>query len=199
VKLLRNLEGFLLRPDDLDPLIRMAVAHYQFEAIHPFDDGNGRTGRIVNILALLQAGLLSIPVLYLSRFITQRKREYYRRIRAVTEDRDWEGWLLYMLSAVEETAGWTTSRILAIRDLLDATVEKCRRELPAHVYSKELVELVFVQPYVKIRFLVEAGIAKRQTASVYLRELQKLGILERERRGRELIYRHPALLKILVA
>ena len=197
VALLQNLTDFLARPGDLDPLIRMAVAHYQFEAIHPFVDGNGRTGRILNILALVQAGLLDLPVLYLSRSIIQNKGEYYRRLRAVTEARDWEEWLLYMLAAVEETARWTTGRILAIRELFEATTERCRQELPEYMYSRELVELLFVQPYVKIKFLVDAGIAKRQTAAVYLRHLEKLGILQGERHGRETIYKHPALLGLL--
>ncbi|MCU0502411.1 MAG: Fic family protein [Anaerolineae bacterium] len=197
VALLRNLTDFLNGPGDLDPLLRMAVAHYQFEAIHPFVDGNGRTGRILNILALVQAGLLDIPVLYLSRYIIQNKPEYYRRLAAVTERGDWEGWLLYMLAAVEETARWTTGRIGAIRELFEATTERCRRELPEYMYSRELVELLFVQPYVKVKFLVDAGIAKRQTAAVYLRELEKLGILQGERHGRETVYKHPALLDLL--
>jgi len=197
VALLQNLVDFLAGPAELDPLIRMAVAHYQFEAIHPFVDGNGRTGRILNILALVQAGLLELPVLYLSRYIIRNKQEYYRRLAAVTGEGDWEGWLLYMLAAVEETATWTTGRITAIRDLFDATLARCRRELPEYMYSKELVELLFVQPYVRVRELVDAGIAKRQTAAVYLRELEKLGILEAERRGREVLYRHPALLEVL--
>jgi len=199
LSLLRNLESFLREPGELDPLIKMAVAHYQFEAIHPFVDGNGRTGRILNILILLQAGLLDIPVLYLSRFVIQHKQEYYRRLREVTEDDNWEAWLLFMLTAVEETALWTTDRIVAIRDLFETTLAACRGVLPARVYSKDLVELIFIQPYVKIRFLVDAGIAKRQTASAYLRELAKVGILQRERRGREVIYRHEALVRILSA
>jgi len=198
LSLLRNLEAFLLEPSELDPLIKMAVAHYQFEAIHPFDDGNGRTGRILNILVLLQADLLDIPVLYLSRFIIQHKQEYYRRLRAVTESGDWEGWLLYMLSAVEETARWTTGRIVAIRNLLEATVERCRQEVP-RVYSKELIDLIFQQPYCKIAFVVDAGIAKRKTSSAYLQELERIGILASERRGRQVIYRHPALLEVLAA
>lgn len=196
--LLRNLEAFLLESGELDPLIKMAAAHYQFEAIHPFDDGNGRTGRILNILALLQAGLLDIPVLYLSRFIIQHKQEYYHRLAMVTEAQDWEGWLLFMLTAVEETARWTTGRIQAIRDLFEATVERCRQEAP-RVYSKELIELIFQQPYCKIAFVVDAGIAKRKTASAYLQELERIGILTSEKRGRQVIYRHPALLEVLAA
>jgi len=198
-KKLRNLEEFLLAEDDLDPLVRMAVTHYQFEAIHPFTDGNGRTGRILNILFLLHAGLLRIPVLYLSRHLIQHKVEYYRLLRGVTERAEWEEWLLFLLTGVEETAEWTTSRIVAIRDLFDQTLARCRARLPSKVYSKELVELIFTQPYCKIQFLVEAGIAKRQTASEYLQELERIGILTAEKQGREVLYRYPALLKVLTA
>jgi len=199
VALLENLTAYLREPGGPDPLIKMALAHYQFEAIHPFVDGNGRTGRILNLLVLLQAGLLEIPVLYLSRYIIQHKQEYYRRLRAVTEERDWEGWLLYMLAAVEETARWTTGRIQAIRTLMDDTLAHCREALPARVYSRELVELIFIQPYVRIQTVVEAGLAQYETASNYLRELERIGILQRERRGREVLYRHPALLEVLTA
>lgn len=198
VEKLRNLEDFLLTTDGYDPLIRMAVGHYQFEAIHPFTDGNGRAGRILNILYLIHAGLLEIPVLYLSRYIIERKADYYRLLRSVTESGVWEDWLLYVLHGVEETARWTMNRIRAIRDLFDATVERCRVELP-RIYSKELVELIFRQPYCKIAFVVDAGIAKRQTASGYLQELERLGILTSERHGRELIYKHPALVDLLTA
>jgi Fic family protein len=191
---LNNLEDFLLSTEgDLDPLVRMAVAHYQFEAIHPFTDGNGRTGRILNILFLIHTGLLRIPVLYLSRHLIQHKAEYYRLLRGVTERAEWEPWLLFILTGVEETAVWTTGRILAIRDLFDETVALCRAKLPSKVYSKELIELIFAQPYSKISFLVEAGIAQRQTASEYLQALEQLGILKGEKRGREVLYRHPAL------
>jgi Fic family protein len=198
-KKLRNLEEFLLAEDDLDPLVRMAVAHYQFEAIHPFSDGNGRTGRILNILFLVHAGLLRIPVLYLSRHLIQNKADYYRLLRGVTENRAWEPWVLFMLTAVEATATWTTSRILAIRDLFEQTLARCRAKLPPKVYSKELIELIFTQPYCKIQFLVDAGVAQRQTASEYLQELEKLGILKGDKRGRETLYKHPALAKLLTA
>jgi Fic family protein len=196
LKKLRNLESFLLTPAGPDPLIRMAVAHYQFEAIHPFTDGNGRTGRIFNILYLLQTRLLQIPVLYLSRYLIQNKSDYYRRLRGVTEAGDWENWLLFILRGIEETALWTTGRITAIRSLFDATVEQCRRKLPG-VYSKELVELIFRQPYCRIGFLVDAGVAKRKTASAYLQELERIGMLAGERRGREVVYKNPALLNVL--
>ena len=193
---LRNLEAYLLAPEGPDPLIRMAVAHYQFEAIHPFTDGNGRSGRILNILYLLHARLLEIPVLYLSRFIIQNKADYYRKLRAVTEDGAWEPWVLYMLRGVEETSLWTTGRIQAIRKLFDDTVARCRKELPL-IYSKELIELIFRQPYCKISFVVEAGIAKRQTASIYLQELDRIGVLAGQKKGREVVYKHPALLRVL--
>jgi Fic family protein len=197
VSLLRNLVDFLRQPGGLDPLLKMAIAHYQFEAIHPFVDGNGRTGRILNLLFLLQSGLLEIPVLYLSRYIIQHKPEYYHLLRRVTEEGNWEAWLLFMLAAVEQTARETTGRIQAIRSLLESTTFRCRLLLPKHVYSKELVELIFVQPYVKVKNLVEAGIAERKTAAHYLQELERLGILVSEKRGRETIYSHPALLEVL--
>lgn len=175
----------------------MAVGHYQFEAIHPFDEGNGRTGRILNILYLLDCQLLNIPVLYLSRFIIKNKSDYYRFLRGVTEKGQWEPGVLYLLKGVEETANWTTDRIHAIRKLFEQTLETCRSKLPSRIYSKELIELIFVQPYCKIQFLVEAGLAKRQTASGYLQALEKAKILTGEKHGRELIYRHPKLLELL--
>ena len=196
VEKLRNLESYLLAADGADPLIRMAVAHYQFEAIHPFTDGNGRTGRILNILYLVHTGLLQIPVLYISRFIIQNKPDYYRLLREVTESDDWEPWLLYMLRGVEETALWTTGRIQAIRELFDLTMDRCRTESPK-IYSKELIELIFRQPYCKISFIVDAGIAKRKTASEYLQELERIGVMVGEKHGRETIYKHPALLEVL--
>ncbi|MCK5034939.1 MAG: Fic family protein [Candidatus Sabulitectum sp.] len=193
---LENLEAFLLETDGFDPLIRMAIAHYQFEAIHPFTDGNGRTGRILNLLYLLHANLLEIPVLYLSRFIIQNKSDYYRFLRGVTEKGEWEAWLLYMLRCIEETAHWTSNQIYAIRNLHDKTVEHCRTRIPK-IYSRELIDLIFRQPYCKIAFVVDAGIAKRQTASTYLKELERIDVLTGEKIGREVIYRHPALLDLL--
>lgn len=198
LKKLYNLEDFLLNNTSFDPLVKMAIAHYQFEAIHPFIDGNGRTGRIVNLLFLLNSGLLKIPVLYLSRYIIQSKPDYYRLLREVTEKNAWEPWILYMLNAIEDTALWTTNRIHAIHDLLNSTIELCRTLIP-NVYSKELIELIFRQPYCKIKFIVDAGIAERQTASTYLQELERIGVLVGEKRGREVIYKNPTLLKVLTA
>ncbi|CAK9037466.1 Putative type I restriction enzyme HindVIIP M protein (M.HindVIIP) [Durusdinium trenchii] len=200
-RLLANLVAFLddKSSDGLDDLVKMSIAHYQFEAIHPFDDGNGRTGRILNALYLIDRHLLSIPVLYLSRYIIEHKPDYYRLLRGVTEDQAWEPWLLFMLDGIAETSEWTTRQIQRIRKLFDETCDRCRDELPGRVYSKELIELIFVQPYCKIGFVVDAGIAKRKTASDYLQQLEGIGVLESEKIGREVVYRHPALLEVLTA
>jgi len=183
---------------EIDPLIRMAAGHYQFEAIHPFTDGNGRTGRVLNSLFLIQEGLLTMPILYLSRHIITNRNEYYDRLIAVTRDEAWEPWLLYMLEAVRKTSLWTLGRIQAIRALSDATVRRVRDVLPK-IYSRELVDIIFEQPYCRIENLVRAGIAKRQTASRYLQLLAELGVLEARKVGREMLYVHPALLGVLMA
>jgi Fic family protein len=193
---LANWEHYIHEADDIDPLIRLAVMHYQFEAIHPFTDGNGRTGRVLNLLYLVDKGLLDIPVLYLSRYIIGNKRAYYDKLLAVTTKTAWEDWILYMLEAVRETAGWSTARIRAIRDLLDQTAERIRRELPK-IYSRELAEVIFVNPYCRIGDLVSAGIAKRQAASVYLKTLAEHGLLTEMKLGREKLYLNPALLALL--
>jgi Fic family protein len=196
--LLANWERFLHEAETIDPLIRMAVAHYQFEAIHPFADGNGRTGRVLNLLFLVEQGLLESPVLYLSRAIIQHKADYYRHLRAVTAEGHWEEWILYMLKAVEDTAGWTTAKIHAIRKLMHDTADHVRQKAPA-VYSRELIELIFVQPYCRIGNLVDAHIAQRQTASVYLKELCDVGVLQEVKAGREKLFINPRLMTLLTA
>ena len=193
---LANWERYIHEAEDVDPLIRLAVMHYQFEAIHPFTDGNGRTGRVLNLLYLVDKGLLDIPVLYLSRYIIGNKRAYYDRLLAVTTEEAWEAWILYMLEAVRETADWSTARIRAIRELLDQTAERIRRDLPK-IYSRELVEVIFVHPYCRIGDLVSAGIAKRQAASVYLKTLTEQGLLQEMKAGRENLYINPALLALV--
>jgi Fic family protein len=194
---LKNLEEFINEDDSLDPLIKLGVIHYQFEAIHPFYDGNGRTGRIINILYLVINGLLNLPVLYLSKFIIEHKNDYYRLIGQVTEAGSWEPWILYMLEAIENTADFTRERILAIRGLMSETMERAIQDLPARVYSKELIELLFRQPYTKGQFLVDADIAKRQTAAEYLRELEKTGILKSYKIGKEVLYLNVGLYDLL--
>lgn len=196
-ELLANWERFLHDTRDLDPLIRMAVGHYQFEAIHPFSDGNGRTGRVLNLLFLVQAGLLELPVLYLSGAIIRRKDDYYRLLAEVTTLGAWEPWIVYMLDAVAETARWTTDRIIGIRDLMRSMGRDIRTELPA-VYSRELLELVFVQPYCRIQNVVDAGIAKRQTAATYLRRLADAGFLREIRSGRDKLFLNIRLVDLLM-
>ncbi len=194
--LLADWERFLHAGDDLDPLIRMAVAHYQFEAIHPFTDGNGRTGRILNSLFLVDRGLLGLPILYLSRFINTHRAEYHQLLLGVTRDADWDSWVVYLLRGVEETARWTTDKIRAIRDLAEHTREHVRAALPK-LYSHELVDVIFEQPYCRIGHLVAAGIAERQTASRYLAALVDLGVLQQQVAGRTKLFLHPKLLRVL--
>ncbi len=182
---------------EIDPLVRVGVAHYQFEAIHPFFDGNGRTGRILIILQLIMNGLLEIPILFLSRFIIEQKPQYYHNLRTVTERGEWEAWLLYMLEAMEKTAHGTTQRINAIQDLLAKTLAKAKQALPKRTFSKELIELIFEQPYCKIRFVEKAGIAKRLTATKYLRALEEAGFVRSVKKGTELIFINHALWHLL--
>jgi Fic family protein len=195
---LANLERFIHEESSLDPLIQMAIIHYQFEAIHPFSDGNGRTGRILNILFLIEKGLLDIPVLYLSRYIISNKNAYLDGLRKVTEDHAWEEWIEYILRGLEETANATKKQILAIHQLIQETGKKVHQTLP-NIYSKDLIETLFRSPYCKIKFLEEAGIAKRQTASTYLRQLEQAGILRGMKAGRDIYYVNDAFLKILIA
>ncbi len=182
--------------EEIDPLIRMAAAHYQFEAIHPFLDGNGRTGRILNQLMLVEKGLLDLPVLYLSRYIIRNKADYYSLLLGVTRDGAWEPWLLYMLRGVQSTATWTTDKINAIHALMAHTTEYVRAQAPK-IYSRELVELVFVQPYCRIQNIVEAGLGHRETASSYLKALARIGVLKEEKVGREKLFIHPKYMQLL--
>lgn len=195
-ELLANWERFIHGDDDLDPLVKMAIAHYQFECIHPFPDGNGRTGRILNILYLIQSELLSLPILYLSRFILERRDDYYTLLRRVTEEGDWESWILFMLEAVESTSRWTTDKISIVRALMAETTEYVREKLPK-IYTHELVRALFAQPYCRIDNLVERGVAKRQTASTYLKQLVEIGVLEEMSVGREKLYINTRLLQEL--
>jgi Fic family protein len=194
--LLAGWERFIHQEDGPDPLIRMAAGHYQFEAIHPFTDGNGRTGRVLSSLFLIQEDLLTLPILYLSRYIIRHKEDYYRRLIDVTRNEAWEPWLLYMLEAVRETTDWTLAKIEAIRNLAEITADDVREKLPK-IYSRELVNEIFVQPYCRIENLVRAGIAKRQTASRYLKRLVEMGVLEERKVGREKLFVHPKLLSLL--
>ena len=196
IEKLDNWADFMHRNTEFDPLVRMAVQHYQFEAIHPFADGNGRTGRILNILFLVQHGLLDSPILYLSRYIIQNKAAYYRLLQNVTLEQDWAAWIFFVLDGVEETCTWTTDKIKSIRELMEHTGQYVQSRLPK-IYSWELVELLFRQPYCRIGNLVDAGIAKRQTASVYLKQLSEIGVLREIKSGRENIFVHPKYIELL--
>ena len=194
--LLANWEKFLHTATEIDPLVRMAVGHYQFEAIHPFTDGNGRTGRVLNSLFFISEDLLTLPILYLSRYIIQHKADYYRLLREVTKTDEWEAWILFMLKGVEETAGWTTAKIEAIRELQAQTAARVRKAAPK-IYSHELINLIFELPYCRIQNVTEQEIAERQTASVYLKELVRIGVLEEKPVGREKLFIHPKLMRLL--
>lgn len=195
-RLLGNWEQFFHSDDDLDPLIKMAISHYQFEAIHPFFDGNGRTGRIINVLYLIEQQLLTLPILYLSRYIVQHKQDYYRLLTQVTRKQDWQAWILFILQGVQEVSSWTCAKIAAIRRLLDHTSEYVRTSLP-RIYSHELIQLIFEQPYCRISDLVERDLAKRQTASVYLKQLCEAGVLNEITAGKEKLFVHPKLIALI--
>lgn len=193
---LNNWIEFAGADDGIDPLIKMALLHYQFEAIHPFTDGNGRTGRVMNVLYLTYSGVLNKPVLYLSHYINTYKNDYYRYLQQVTEQGNWEQWLLFILTGLKETAVETLGKINEIYQLLQTTIEEVKAQAP-EIYSRELVDILFMQPYCKIGFLVNAGIASRNTASKYLQRLKGLGILEKERIGNEALYLNIKLYDLL--
>ncbi len=197
-KKLKNLEDFIHSRDGMDPLIKLALVHYQFEAIHPFPDGNGRTGRILNILLLQLYGLLGHPGLNLSRYIVQREREYYRLLNEVSEKGAWEPWILFMMEAIRETAVCCLETISAIRKMVAATVEKAERELPSGVFSDALAAWIFRQPYIRIRSLVDAGIAEKETAEECLGKLEEIGVVKKvETEGGTLFY-NEALFDLLI-
>lgn len=198
LNLLSNLEMYINAPqDDLDPLIRMALIHYQFECIHPFPDGNGRTGRIINVLYLMQENLLNYPILYLSRYIIANKSMYYRLLQGVTERHEWEPWILYILDAVEKTAIHTLHLLKDINQTKCAIEKDIKEQFPK-MPSHELCEILFEQPYCRIRFLVERNIAGEQTASKYLTNLANAGILDYLKIGRNVYFINKALFKLLI-
>lgn len=191
-----NWQRYLHEARDTDRLVRMAVGHCQFEAIHLFTDGNGRTGRVLNSLFLIQDQPLTLPILYLSRYIIRSKADYYRLLLDVTREQAWEPWLLYMLRGVEDTARWTTAKIAAIRVLSALTIEHVRQAAPK-IYSRELVDLIFDLPYSRIQNVVERDIAGRQAASRYLKQLADIGVLQEMTLGREKLFIHPKLMQLL--
>ena len=193
---LKDLENFIHSEDDIDPLIKLALTHYQFEAIHPFIDGNGRTGRIIILLYLKLTGLLDLPALYMSEYIITHKQDYYLSLRRVTEKGDWKSWILYMLDMVEDTATKGRKQIASIQRLMTTMSEKIQKELPK-LYSKDLMEVLFKLPYTKRIFLEQAGLGNLKTAGSYLNELEKSGILKSEIVGKEKLYLNTELMQIL--
>jgi Fic family protein len=184
-----RLETFINEDDacDLDPLIKMAIIHHQFESIHPFPDGNGRIGRIINVLYLTRQKLLDIPILYLSRYITANKAEYYRYLQSVREDGNWEPWLLYMLRAVAETSTETLRLVEAIRGLMAGYKTRIRTDHPK-IYSQELLNTLFRHPYTRIDYVLKELNVTRQTAARYLDELTRAGMLTKHRIGKSNYY-----------
>ena len=180
----------------IDPLVRMAVLHYQFESIHPFYDGNGRTGRILNLLHLVLHGLLDLPVLYLSRYIVRNKPDYYRGLQAVRDQDAWEAWILYMLRAVEETSRETLTKVRGIRDLMQSTKQRLRSDLPK-LYSQDLLNNLFRHPYTKIEFIERDLAVSRPTATKYLAALEKGGFVRKMKLGRNSFYVNQALFDLL--
>jgi Fic family protein len=198
VLLMDNLENFINDDSmmDIDPLIKMAIIHHQFESIHPFYDGNGRTGRIINIIYLVQKGLLHLPVLYLSRYIIKHKNDYYRLLQEVRIKEEWEEWVLFMLDGLEKTANESVVLINALKKLMQQYKQQIRKEYPK-MYSQDLLNNLFKYPYTKIEFIQSDLQVSRNTAIRYLEELVKSQILIKHKIGRENFYENHALFKLL--
>jgi len=196
---LKHLELFINDPDfcKLDPIIKLALLHYQFESIHPFGDGNGRTGRILNSLYLVQQNLLSHPVIYLSSYIIDNKQDYYRLLREVTEKQNWRDWIMFMTTAVNETANLTIQKIRGIIQLKKEMEEKTMQVLEKFNKRHKLYDLMFTIPYLKIELVVKKGIAHRQTAAVYLKELTANSILKPIKLGKTTYYVNYKLLDLI--
>lgn len=197
VNLMNNLEGFINdhKMSELDPLIKMALLHFQFETIHPFYDGNGRTGRILNILYIVQQDLLDLPILYLSRFIIQRKADYYRLLQEVRDKGNWEEWILYMLEGVEQTAKETIYIISKIRELMQNYKQRMRSELQ-NIYSQDLLNNLFKHPYTKIEFVMNELDVTRITAARYLNLLVDSGFLKKQKIGTSNFYINEPLFEL---
>ena len=196
-ELLNNLLAFLSDDEKykLDPLLKMAIGHYQFEAIHPFPDGNGRTGRILNTLILMNKGLLSHPIIYLSKYIINNKDSYYHYLNGVSSRGDWKRWLLYMLTAVDETANYTVMKIEEITQQFEATRTHIEKHFPNLDYA--VIEAIFTQPYIKAIHLVNDKIKSRNTARKYLGQLCNIQVLELKHIGNENVYINNDLVRIL--
>lgn len=195
-KKLSNLERFINEDESLDPLIKMALMHYQFEAIHPFSDGNGRTGRILLLLYLKTENLLDVPAIYLSDYIIRNKSEYYKKLRMVTEKKDWKSWIMYMLDMIESTAEKGLIRLKEVSELMQQMSDEIKSELPK-IYSKDLIEIIFRLPYSKRQFLIDEGLGTPKTVGNYLMALEKNGFLKSVKVGKEKLYLNYRLMEIL--
>lgn len=193
---LKNLEDFINNNDDIDPLIKVCLIHYQFESIHPFYDGNGRTGRILNILYLVLNHLIDSPILYLSKYINKTKQEYYRLFTDVRENQNYEDWIIYILKGIEITSKETIELIRQIQTEIENYKEEFKEKLPK-IYSKELLENLFYEVYTKISYIEKSCSVTRLTATSYLNQLEEIGLLESEKIGREKIYKNVRLIKLL--
>lgn len=198
VTFMSNLEHFINDNalSDWDPLVKMAIIHHQFESIHPFYDGNGRTGRIINILYLVKEGLLNLPVLYLSRYINQNKGDYYRLLQKVRTENAWEEWVLYILDGVEQTSLQTIKLIDGIKAIMQKHKHKLRRDLPK-IYSQDLLNNLFRHPYTKIEFVMADLAVSRPTATRYLDELTAINILHKHKLGKDNYYVNHELFDLL--
>ena len=194
---LNNLEDYInVDDDEMDPLIKMAIIHYQFESIHPFYDGNGRTGRILNVLYLVYKDLLDIPILYLSSYIIKNKSKYYHLLNDIPKTNNWEPWIIYLLKGIEETASGMTRQIKLIKNLLEETAQEVKEKAPK-IYSKDLVETLFQQPYSGVSLIVRNNIAERKAAMRYLKQLEYIGILKSMKRGKQRLFLNTRLYELL--
>ena len=197
LELMANLELYINDNDDeIDPLIKLAVVHYQFESIHPFYDGNGRTGRIINILYLVLNELLDTPILYLSKYIVENRQEYYKLLQSVGSRGNWTEWVIYMLRGISEMSIYSLNQLKRINELIELSTEEIHKVLPT-VYSKELMEVIFSEFYTRISSVEKALGVTRKTASSYLSQLTEYGFLEVEKRGREKRYINRRLIDVV--
>lgn len=197
--LMKNLENYINDDtlSDVDPLVKMAIIHHQFESIHPFYDGNGRTGRIINILYLIKQNLLSLPILYLSRYIIRHKADYYKLLQEVRDTGNWEPWILYMLEAVIQTSQSTIQVIQEMSKAMLQYKQEIRNKAPK-IYSQDLLNNLFRYPYTKIEFIMHDLQVSRNTAIRYLAQLEKLGLIEKRKIGRDNYFTNKALLGLLI-
>ena len=198
IELMSNLDKYINLPElhDVDPLIKMAIIHHQFESIHPFYNGNGRTGRIINILYLVYMQLLDIPVLYLSRYINQNKADYYRLLQTVRVGNSWNEWVIWMLTGVSVTSRQTVELIRQIKQLMNDFQQKIQMDA-ANIYSKELLDSLFKYPYTKIKFIEDDLAVHRHTARKYLDKLSELGLLSMQKIGKSNYYINHSLFELL--